>query len=157
MNYEVHHCDNMQFQISLQFLLFTISRFIPFWFIPLTDVICLGAGNWARSAQFPALTRARGAERVRRSRTSGAGARAKGRGSSLPTDFQGNSGPCGGLKYIKMVNSKNYKDICNYSDFKYIIIIKGNICCKNRFFAKSWTAKINLKKTYYIFKVTVIQ
>ena len=59
-----------------------------------------------------------------------------------------------------MVNSKNYKDICNYSDFKYIIIIiiiKGNICCKNRFFAKSWTAKINFfKKTYYIFKVTVV-
>ena len=23
---------------------------------------------------------------------------------------------------LKMVNSKNYKDICNYCDFKYIII-----------------------------------
>ena len=53
----------------------------------LTDVICLGAGKWARSAHFPALTRARGAERARRSRASGAGARAHGRGSPPPTDL----------------------------------------------------------------------
>ena len=48
-----------------------------------------------------------------------------------------NSRPCGGLKYIKMVNSKNYKDICNYSDFKY----KAIFVAKIDFFAKSADCK----------------
>ena len=87
MNYEVHHYQVICFVrvVPNVFVVFTVYNFEVHSFLvhPMTDVICLGAGKGARSAYFPALMRARGAERVRRSRTSGAGARAPG----TPTDL----------------------------------------------------------------------